>query len=89
MVFVLQIALLLVRGAQKEPSQGATESKEINDEPSSDTTEEAEVVEANVSATHTQESDDQASDLKVKQLINLVASLISIYWSALVFPLQF
>ena len=51
-----------------ESTEDSGESKESNDEPSSDTTEEAEIVETTVSATHTQNPDDQASDSKVKNV---------------------
>lgn len=69
---------LVRQGAQNEPSvlvsestEDSGESKESNDEPSSDTTEEAEIVETTVSATNTQNPDDQASDSKVKHLMKL------------------
>ena len=69
---------LVRQGAQNEPSvlvsestEDSGESKESNDEPSSDTTEEAEIVETTVSATLTQNPDDQASDSKVKHLMKL------------------
>nr|XP_043624876.1 lon protease homolog 1, mitochondrial-like [Erigeron canadensis] len=73
-----KIALQLVRkGSQNEPvalgsesTQGETQSKETNYEPSSDTTEEAEVVETNVSATPTQQPDDEASDKKDSETKN-------------------
>ena len=48
-------------------TQGAIGSNESTDEPGSSTTEEAEVVEPNVSATHTQQPTDQPSDLMVIQ----------------------
>lgn len=74
-----KIALHLVRqGAQNEPSvlvsestEESGETKESNDEPSSDTTEEAEIVETTVSATHTQNPDDQASDSKDNEATNV------------------
>ncbi|GJV56913.1 lon protease homolog 1, mitochondrial-like protein [Tanacetum coccineum] len=74
-----KIALHLVRqGAQNEPSvlvsestEDSGESKESNDEPNSDTTEEAEIVETTVSATHTQNPDDQASDSKDNEATNV------------------
>nr|GEV62624.1 lon protease homolog 1, mitochondrial [Tanacetum cinerariifolium]GEV72053.1 lon protease homolog 1, mitochondrial [Tanacetum cinerariifolium] len=74
-----KIALHLVRqGAQNEPSvlvsestEDSGETKESNDEPSSDTTEEAEIVETTVSATHTQNPDDQASDSKDNEATNV------------------